>query len=226
MPRQPAIPGLRDAMRKKVTRREQVLAEMAEVVPRARFPASISPHHPKAGPKGGRPRRRSRPCCGQSIPGTSRNAVHVARKIFRKRALRLCLSPEMHCQNKALPPDRWKELSLCVPQRGMRQRGGDMWKGPITQSLDPRQRDQSRRKKHAQLATTITNSVPCPAGNEPMQRPASPRHPDASSCGAEYGHDAARRLCQKGQVQPIVGVALFADVETTDGRLLRHDQYP
>jgi IS5 family transposase len=28
MPKQPAIPGLRDAMKKKVTRREQFLAEM------------------------------------------------------------------------------------------------------------------------------------------------------------------------------------------------------
>lgn len=33
MPKQPAIPGLRDAMKKKVTRREQFLAEMDAVVP-------------------------------------------------------------------------------------------------------------------------------------------------------------------------------------------------
>ena len=31
MPKQPAIPGLRDAMKKKVTRREQFLAEMEAV---------------------------------------------------------------------------------------------------------------------------------------------------------------------------------------------------
>lgn len=35
MPKQPAIPGLRDAMKKKLTRREQFLAEMdAEVLQR------------------------------------------------------------------------------------------------------------------------------------------------------------------------------------------------
>jgi len=33
MPKQPAIPGLRDAMTKKVTRREHFLAKMDAVVP-------------------------------------------------------------------------------------------------------------------------------------------------------------------------------------------------
>jgi len=55
MPKQPAIPGLRDAMKKKVTRREQFLAEMEAVVPWLRLLALIAPHYPKAGPKGGRP---------------------------------------------------------------------------------------------------------------------------------------------------------------------------
>ena len=55
MPKQPAIPGLRDAMKKKVTRREQFLAEMEAVVPWSRLLALIAPHYPKAGPKGGRP---------------------------------------------------------------------------------------------------------------------------------------------------------------------------
>jgi IS5 family transposase len=55
MPKQPAIPGLRDAMKKKVTRREQFLAEMEAVVPWVRLLALIAPHYPKAGPKGGRP---------------------------------------------------------------------------------------------------------------------------------------------------------------------------
>ena len=55
MPKQPAIPGLRDAMKKKVTRREQFLAEMDAVVPWGRLLALIVPHHPKAGLKGGRP---------------------------------------------------------------------------------------------------------------------------------------------------------------------------
>ncbi|MEQ8929373.1 MAG: IS5 family transposase [Silicimonas sp.] len=55
MPKQPAFPGLRDAMKKKVTRREQFLAEMEAVVPWSRLLALIAPHYPKAGPKGGRP---------------------------------------------------------------------------------------------------------------------------------------------------------------------------
>jgi IS5 family transposase len=55
MPKQPAIPGLRDAMKKKVTRREQFLAEMDAVVPWAPLLALIAPHYPKAGSKGGRP---------------------------------------------------------------------------------------------------------------------------------------------------------------------------
>ena len=55
MPKQPAIPGLRAAMKKKVTRREQFLAEMDAVVPWGRLLALIVPHYPKAGLKGGRP---------------------------------------------------------------------------------------------------------------------------------------------------------------------------
>ena len=55
MPKQPAIPGLRDALKKKVTRREQFLAEMDAVVPWARLLGLILPHYPKTGPKGGRP---------------------------------------------------------------------------------------------------------------------------------------------------------------------------
>lgn len=55
MPKQPPIPGLRDAMKKKVTRRERFLTEVDVVVPWTRLLALISPHYPKAGPKGGRP---------------------------------------------------------------------------------------------------------------------------------------------------------------------------
>ena len=55
MPKQPAFPGLRDAMKKKVTRRERFLAEMDAVVPWDQLLALIEPHYPKAGPKGGRP---------------------------------------------------------------------------------------------------------------------------------------------------------------------------
>lgn len=55
MPKQPVFPGLRDAMKKKVTRREQFLAAMDAVVPWGRLLALIAPHYPKASPKGGRP---------------------------------------------------------------------------------------------------------------------------------------------------------------------------
>ena len=55
MPKQPAFPGLRDAMKKKVTRRERFLAEMDAVVPWGRLLALIEPHYPKVGPNGGRP---------------------------------------------------------------------------------------------------------------------------------------------------------------------------
>jgi transposase, IS5 family len=55
MPKQPAIPGLRHAMKKKVTRREKFLMEMEAVVPWTRLLALIAPHYPKAGPRGGRP---------------------------------------------------------------------------------------------------------------------------------------------------------------------------
>jgi len=55
MPKQPAFPGLRDAMKKKQTRRERFLAEMDAVVAWMRLLALIELHYPKAGQKGGRP---------------------------------------------------------------------------------------------------------------------------------------------------------------------------
>jgi len=55
MPKHPAIPGLRDAMKKKVTCREMFLTEMDAVVPWGRLIELIEPQDPKAGPKGGRP---------------------------------------------------------------------------------------------------------------------------------------------------------------------------
>lgn len=55
MPKQAAILGLHDALTKKVTRREQFLAEMDAMVPWARLIGLIAPHYPKAGAKGGRP---------------------------------------------------------------------------------------------------------------------------------------------------------------------------
>ncbi len=55
MPKQPAFPGLRDAVKTKVTRREQFLAEMDAMEPWGRLLALIAPHYPKVGPKGGHP---------------------------------------------------------------------------------------------------------------------------------------------------------------------------
>ena len=55
MPKQPALPGLRDAMKTKVTRRERFLAEMEAVVPWGRLVALIAPVYPRAGARGGRP---------------------------------------------------------------------------------------------------------------------------------------------------------------------------
>ena len=49
MPMQPAFPGLRDAMKKKVTRREKFLGEMDAVVPWGRLLTLIEPHYPQAG---------------------------------------------------------------------------------------------------------------------------------------------------------------------------------
>ena len=55
MPKQPAFPSLRNAMKKKLTRRELFLSQMEVVVPWGRLLALIVPQYPKAGPKGGRP---------------------------------------------------------------------------------------------------------------------------------------------------------------------------
>lgn len=46
MSKQPAFPGLRDAMKKKITRCEQFLAEIEAVVPWGRLLALIEPHYP------------------------------------------------------------------------------------------------------------------------------------------------------------------------------------
>lgn len=55
MLKHPAFPGLRDAMKKKQTRREKFLCDMEAVVPWTRLLALIERHYPKARPKGGRP---------------------------------------------------------------------------------------------------------------------------------------------------------------------------
>jgi len=55
MSKQPVIPGLRTAMKKKVTRREKFLDEMDRAVPWTRLLALIEPHYPKVCRKGGRP---------------------------------------------------------------------------------------------------------------------------------------------------------------------------
>lgn len=55
MPKQPAFPGLRDAMKTKQTRRDLFLFEMDAAVPWGRLLALIAPHYPKVGLKAGRP---------------------------------------------------------------------------------------------------------------------------------------------------------------------------
>ena len=55
MPKQPAFPSLRDAMKKRQTRRERFLSEMDAVVPWGRLLGLIEPHYPKARSKVGRP---------------------------------------------------------------------------------------------------------------------------------------------------------------------------
>ena len=55
MPKQPAFPVLKHAMKNKQTRRKVFLAEMDTVVPWGRLLGLIAPNYPKTGPKGGRP---------------------------------------------------------------------------------------------------------------------------------------------------------------------------
>jgi IS5 family transposase len=55
VPKQPALPGLRDAMKTKRARGEHFAAEMDAVLRWGRLLALIEPHYPKMGPKGGRP---------------------------------------------------------------------------------------------------------------------------------------------------------------------------
>ena len=55
MPKQPAFPGLKHAMKKKLTRWEVFFSEMDTVAPWGRLLALIAPDYPKAGPQGGRP---------------------------------------------------------------------------------------------------------------------------------------------------------------------------
>lgn len=54
MSQQPDFPGLADAMKMGVTRREQFLAKMDAAVPWGRLLALIAPQYPKAGPTGDR----------------------------------------------------------------------------------------------------------------------------------------------------------------------------
>ena len=70
MPKQPAFPGLRDAMQKKQTRRALFLSEMDAVVPWVRLLALIAPHYPTAGGSG-TPQLQpcSKPCFPTPWPG-------------------------------------------------------------------------------------------------------------------------------------------------------------
>ena len=66
MPKQPAFPGFRDAMRKKGTRREQFLTDLDAVVPWGRLLAVIAPHYPKVGRGAAARRWPWRRCCGST----------------------------------------------------------------------------------------------------------------------------------------------------------------
>lgn len=55
MPKQPAFPGLRNAMKKKRMRRALFLSDMDAVVRWDRLPELIASQYPTAKPKGGRP---------------------------------------------------------------------------------------------------------------------------------------------------------------------------
>jgi hypothetical protein len=55
MPKQPALPRLSHMMKKKVTRREQFLAEMEAVVPWTRLLSLIAPHYPEGRAEGRAP---------------------------------------------------------------------------------------------------------------------------------------------------------------------------
>lgn len=55
MPKQMTFASLAHTIRKKVTRRERLLAGMEAVVPWSRLLVLIEPHYPKMGRKGGRP---------------------------------------------------------------------------------------------------------------------------------------------------------------------------
>jgi hypothetical protein len=56
MPKHSALPGLRDVMNRKLTRRKQHLAEMDAVAPWGRLLVLIAPHYPcpAPAPRGGR----------------------------------------------------------------------------------------------------------------------------------------------------------------------------
>lgn len=66
MPKQPVIPGLRDAMKKKVTRREQFLAQMDAVMPWMRLLAVIARITRRWGRKEAAHRCPWRRCCGST----------------------------------------------------------------------------------------------------------------------------------------------------------------
>jgi len=50
------FPGLNQAIKKKQTRQERLLADMDVMLPRGRLLGLIGPHYTVTGPKGGRPK--------------------------------------------------------------------------------------------------------------------------------------------------------------------------
>lgn len=77
MPKQPALPSLRNAMKKKQMRREQFLTEMDTVVPWDRLLALIAPHYRKAGPKG----RPSADSAGDMSRARNRSGESISRRL-------------------------------------------------------------------------------------------------------------------------------------------------
>lgn len=83
MPNQPVIPGLREAIKTKVIRREQFLADMDAVEPWTRRSTFISPHYSKVGKKGGLPPMPVETvlrglCCTNPVRDSSRDSSMVA----------------------------------------------------------------------------------------------------------------------------------------------------
>ena len=77
MPKQPAFPGLRDAMKKQQTRRELFLSEMDAVVPLDRLLALIVPHYPQVRSEG----RSAADAAGDMSRDRNRSGGSISRRL-------------------------------------------------------------------------------------------------------------------------------------------------